>query len=176
MSQEQAAREQLLRDFTLEQGVPYKVYRTWRLIRQVFFSLAQQKGYDLNPEQFFLLIRLHEKDGISQVELGDNLFKDKANIKRILDALEKKSYIERTSDPDDKRKHKIFLTPFGREVLGQIIPIVANVRENLYAGMEETEVSQLFHLLEKIDKNILLHYADAFPSGEADKKTSRNHA
>jgi len=160
MSQEQAAHEQLLRNFTL---VPYKVYRTWRLIRQVFFSLAQQKGYDLNPEQFFLLIRLHEKDGISQVELGDNLFKDKANIKRILDALEKKSYIERTPDPEDKRKYKIFLTSYGREVLSQIIPIVVNVREKLYAGMEEAEVSQLFILLEKIDQNILQHFPDSFP-------------
>ena len=48
---------------------------------------------DITPEQFVVLVKLSEENGISQMELANRLDKDKNNVKAMVDNLSKKGYL-----------------------------------------------------------------------------------
>ena len=52
-----------------------------------------------------MLFRLYGREGIHQSELSDRTGKDRHNITRILNLLEKKGYIHRIPDEHDRRRY-----------------------------------------------------------------------
>ena len=51
------------------------------------------KEFNITPEQFVVLVKLSEENGISQMELANRLDKDKNNVKAMVDNLSKKGYL-----------------------------------------------------------------------------------
>jgi len=83
--------------------------------RRLSKYMREQK-VPVTPEQFRLLTHLWHQDGLTQQELADGTHRDKANVTRILDILEREIIIERRNDPKDRRVYKIFLTAKGKEI------------------------------------------------------------
>jgi DNA-binding MarR family transcriptional regulator len=77
-------------------------------------KLMKEKNLPVTPEQFGLLSHLWVEDGKSQQELANLTFRDRANVTRILDILERESIVERKDDENDRRIFKIFLTKKGK--------------------------------------------------------------
>ena len=44
-------------------------------------------GIDLTVDQWLVLKKISDADGLTQIELAEAVFKDRASIKRILDLL-----------------------------------------------------------------------------------------
>lgn len=57
--------------------------------------------------------------GISVSDIQQNLHISKPAVSQTLNNLEKKRYIVRTIDPDDRRKIMVTLTPMGEEALAR---------------------------------------------------------
>lgn len=133
-------------------SVPYKVAQTANKINQ---SLSKTlKEYDIASEQRAIL-NIIDKDGkVSQNELSQILGKDKTTISRTLDALEKRGYIKREFIKKDKRVRVISLSFFGKEILEQTEPIIAQFREAVLFDFAQNEIEQIFTLLEKVSTNI----------------------
>jgi DNA-binding MarR family transcriptional regulator len=112
------------------------------------------KAYDVTPEQWVLLHRLWEKDGLSQKELAAQIVKDQPNTTRILDKLGQKGLIRRANNADDRRAFVISLTDAGRELVSILFPLVQEVRENACRGVSDEEIALLKSLLNKISKNL----------------------
>lgn len=138
---------------SLDRAVAFRINRTSRLLRQHLILSLQKMGTDLTPEQFFLLFRLHERDGVTQAQLADPHLNDRSNITRLLDGLEKRELILRGANPEDRRSYHIFLTPTGREVIKQLLGQVTGVREEVFEGISEDELATLLSMLDRIDKN-----------------------
>lgn len=111
----------------------------------------QSKGLDLTPEQWGLLNRLWETEGIHQSILAERTGKDRHNITRILNLLEKKGLTRRVPDPDDRRRYKIYLTEPGRELKRKLPPIVIELLEKCLEGLTQKDLQDL----ERIHKHIL---------------------
>ena len=58
---------------------------------------------------------------MSQVELAEMTFKDKPNVTRMLEVLERKQLIFRQPDENDRRAYKVFLTEVGQQLKAQLI-------------------------------------------------------
>lgn len=112
------------------------------------------KPYDITPEQWGLLNRLWEKDGVSQKELSELSIKDQTTVTRILDKLERKGLIKRQTSPDDRRSFLIFLTDTGRSLENKLVPIAYEVLDEALQGLSEEEIKQMKLLLNKIFMNI----------------------
>ncbi|EEO36263.1 MULTISPECIES: MarR family winged helix-turn-helix transcriptional regulator [Fusobacterium] len=69
----------------------YDICYTARKIYQ--FLTKEFKDFDITPEQFVVLVKLSEENGISQMELANRLDKDKNNVKAMVDNLSKKGYL-----------------------------------------------------------------------------------
>jgi hypothetical protein len=71
--------------------------RTLKLIRQNYLQAFRDQQADITTEQWVLLDRLAEGDGIPQTDLANDSFKNAPTVSRIITLLAKKSSSERSS-------------------------------------------------------------------------------
>ena len=116
---------------------------------QLFKSLE----IDLTSDQWVVLKRCHEVQGITQKELAESTYKDPASITRILDLLTKKTLIERRQG-QDRRNFEIWLTPDGEALIKKVLPMAAKTRLEGLAGISESENKAFIKTLEKIWNNL----------------------
>lgn len=138
--------------FIMDESLGFIVNRTSVAIKKEF--VKRLRPYDLTPEQWSILNRLGEQDGLTQKDLAERTYKDQPNTARILDKLEKKKLIRRADNPEDRRAFLIFLTTRGKEVRESIIPISSKLNEDAAVGLEKEEYSQLIALLNKVHNNL----------------------
>ena len=113
-----------------------------------------EKGIDISPEQLTVLSLLWKKDRVTQQELCNITFKDKPNMTRLIDSLEKKGLAKRITDENDKRNNLILLTPEGKDIEEKAFLVAnATMREALVnVTPQELAIGQ--DLLKKIFNNM----------------------
>lgn len=67
-------------------------------------------AYGVTPTQYAMLKVLWDRDGQSGAEVGGRLQIDSATITGVIDRLESAGLLERRSDGEDRRVHRLFLT------------------------------------------------------------------
>ncbi|QFR49645.1 MarR family transcriptional regulator [Sulfurimonas lithotrophica] len=114
----------------------------------------QIKRYGVSPEQWIILYRVVEKDGIAQKELSDSTFKDQGNLTRMIDKLVEKGYLLRDSDDNDRRSVKLFATQSSKQLVEKIAPLSQIQNEKLSESFTEDEKIKFIELLNKAYTNI----------------------
>jgi len=136
----------------IEKFIGFIIYRTALAMRSSLQRTLKERGLDITPEQCGILHVLHDEEGLSQKEIGDILVKDKPNISRMLDALERKGLIFR--QPSDRRRYAIFLTEAGKTLLEEIRPLGVHLEEKAIKGLLAREIEALEGMLNKIYGNV----------------------
>ncbi|MFJ5789750.1 MarR family winged helix-turn-helix transcriptional regulator [Lysinibacillus sp. NPDC097162] len=117
-------------------------------------SNIEFKEYDLTKGQYLYLVRICENPGIIQEKLAEMIKVDRTTAARAIKKLEMNGFIEKKEDDHNKKIKKLFPTEKGK----MIFPIIK--RENDYsnsvalAGFSEREAETIFHLLQRVRKNI----------------------
>jgi len=137
--------------YTVEKSIGFIIYRTALAMKATLQRTLKERGFDITPEQYGILQVVREEEGLSQREIGNILFKDKPNVSRMLDALERKRLIFR--QPTDRRKYAIFLTEEGKTLVEEILPIGLQLVEKATNGLLVREVETLENMLNKIYGN-----------------------
>lgn len=110
--------------------------------------------YNITAEQWAVLSRLWEEQGVTQKDLAERTGKDQPNTGRILDKLEKKGLVNRVPDTQDRRIVLVFLTDTGWELKEKLIPIATDVLIRAQRGIDGKDITYLKQILEKISRNI----------------------
>ncbi|ULL15045.1 MarR family transcriptional regulator [Paenibacillus sp. H1-7] len=95
-----------------------KAYR-----RMVQLLLQRFKPFNITPEQWSVLCRLQGNDGISQKELAARADKDPPTTTRILDVMERKGWVRRELNAEDRRSFGVYSTPEGVKLAQQLTAI-----------------------------------------------------
>lgn len=114
-------------------------------------SLSQ---FDITVEQWAILNRLWEEDGVTQKDLAERTGKDQPNTGRILDKLEKKQLVTRRPDQQDRRMILVFLTPYARELKDALIPHAVEVLNRAQKDISEEELQVLRKVLQQMSRNL----------------------
>jgi len=138
--------------YAIEKIIGFIIYRTYLALRSAFHQTLKDRGLDITPEQCGILHVLREEEGLSQKEIGNILFKDKPNISRMLDALERKRLIFR--QPTDRRRFSIFLTEEGKKLAEELLLIGRQLEEKVINGLLAREIESLESILNKIYVNV----------------------
>ncbi|MFH1489574.1 MAG: MarR family transcriptional regulator [Pseudomonadota bacterium] len=141
------------RKFRRENSPGFIIHRLDSLLKLALHRAFQAQGFKFTPEQWGVLFRLYESDGIHQSELGARAGKDRHNITRILNLMEKKGYIRRVSDEHDKRRYKVFLTEKMREIEDKLTTTVIDFLEKVFCGLTPEEIMQMQKLHLQIIEN-----------------------
>src|ERR1043165_7752795 len=76
--------------------------------------------YDVSVTQCYALEGLARLGGMTLNELAAHLFLDKSTASRVVDALERKGYVARTTHPKDRRAVLLEATATGRTLENKI--------------------------------------------------------
>ena len=133
----------------LEQALAYRIYRLSRLLRHNLRQILVNAGLDVSPEQYFMLYRLYQKDGVPQAQLADPAFGDYPNMTRMIDGLEKKGLVERRNDPEDRRRYLITLLEKGRTLMKEVEPAILAERGRIHAAFKDGELDVFTESLDR---------------------------
>ena len=116
-------------------------------------AFAAQK-FCITPEQFSVLAVLLENDGAYQRQIAFLTFKDRPNITRIINILEKENLVKSHQDVQKRKVYKILITEKGKQIYEKVLPTVLEVWEKTVDGISDSEIETCLNTLEKIQENL----------------------
>ena len=104
----------------------------------------------LTQTQFAALAKLYEVGPCSQNHLGRLIYLDAATIKGVVDRLSARGLVTALSDPKDRRRRAVALTPRGREVTQAARRVASEITVATLAPLTIDEQQAMQRLLKKI--------------------------
>lgn len=141
-----------LSDHQLELGQTIgDISRAWR------YQMNQRlKPFGLNLSTRQVLIQLQgHPEGLMQRELARTLGIESPTLVRLLDILEEKEWIQRTTSASDKRRKYAVLTPKANEQLQIIEKLSKELRAEMMQGLSIAEIASSTLVMRKMKNNLL---------------------
>lgn len=143
-----------LQDFKVADSLGYVVNRVAILMRKNLTVIFNEQGIDLTPEEFAILSRLWEEDGIFQSEITERSLKDKTRVTRLLGRLSEKKFIEKKIDDMDRRNYRIFLTEKGSNHRYKVVPIIVALMAQAACQISSVDLEITSRTLQKVFNNL----------------------
>jgi DNA-binding MarR family transcriptional regulator len=131
-----------------DEYIGYLIARTHKSLKKRLTSTLND--FDLTAQQFGVLRRLYEEDGLPARELVVKLFSDSSTIMDIIDRLEEKDLVKRETDTQDRRVNRIFLTETAKMILPRILSRVDRFEKAIYRHLLPKEIEALKTGLSKL--------------------------
>ncbi|HQL01317.1 MAG TPA: MarR family transcriptional regulator [Smithellaceae bacterium] len=131
----------------------------------IFFQFAKayqlssrfltQKVSELNltSVQAMVLGFLTEEDQITSSELGRRTELDSATLTGILDRLEAAGYLERKSNPDDRRSIHIHLTAKGKALGNEATALLLKANSEFLQVLDDAQRKELHEIIQTLRHN-----------------------
>ena len=135
----------------------------WYLAKEISIVHRHFRGYleyklikkhKINATQFKVLLILHQKDGVNQEYICDEMLLDKSAVTRIVRKLEAEGYIRRKKNEKDKRAYELYLTEKGRNFYPEMEIILEDWNAILEDCMTEKEIDTMVNLLTNLSKKL----------------------
>ncbi len=127
-------------------GVYTRIYS-----RQCF----REKNFDITPEQFVIIEVLMHRDGLYQRQLSEITLKDRPNITRIINILEKNGYVNRVADKNKRKVFKIYLTDKAKNLFPALAQVAKDYRKTMTEGIDKSDLETCMSVLNKVLDNLL---------------------
>ena len=139
---------------------------TSRLYVQRFEARARALGLTL--PQCKALVNLARNEGSSQAQLGELADIEPMTLVRILDRMERDGWVERCSDPTDRRARRLYLKPKGKALMEEVWRLSDLTRGDAFADIDKQQGEQMLELLARMRDNLAapLPGAAAAPAGQ----------
>jgi DNA-binding MarR family transcriptional regulator len=124
-----------------------------RLCSKRFDELAKS-SLDLTRAQCRALAYLSHFGDVNQARLADLLEVAPISAGRLLDRMEEGGWIERFSNPDDRRERTVRMTAKAEGALGRARRVGDSVAAEALAGLDADERAQLISLLRRVRVNL----------------------
>lgn len=138
----------------LKSRIGMKLVRIGKMTRAIAVQRFTTRGFEITPEQLTVLAALIDHDGMYQRQIGAITLKDRPNITRIINILEKMDLVTRKPDVNKRKIFKIFITDEGRKVFEKVIPTALELWQNTVKGVPEDELQITLRVLNKFKENL----------------------
>lgn len=120
----------------------------WNASRTLFVR------WHLSPSQFNILNLLCDPaTGRTQSELSRYLVMHRSNVTGLVDRLEKRGLVARRDDPTDRRAYCVELTPAGRKLMREVLPLYYQAAEDVWGKLPVKRAQQLVAELAEVCAN-----------------------
>ena len=107
-------------------------------------------GVDGRRYHYVLLAALDEGGAASQADLSRSTAIDRSDMVAAVNELAGRGLVERSPDPDDRRRNVVSLTDAGRRYLQKLDRLLDRAQDDLLAPLSPAERRQLVDLLTRI--------------------------
>ncbi len=114
--------------------------------------------YGIGRGQWYFFNRLLlEHDGISQEQLSEELYVDKAHTARAIKKLEEDGFVRRMPDEEDGRKKNVYITEKSVALKDDYQKIYKELNQVLIKGFTSEEADLAYSFLDRMRENINLY-------------------
>ena len=138
----------------VDNAIGFWVHRVYQASRNEMFRAFRERGEDVTPEQWAVLIRLWEADGPTQGELSEATFRDAPTMSRIVAGMEARGLLERRVDPADARVRRVHLTRHGRALQKKLVPVVEHLVGRMVEGIADRALVTTRAALRRMFENL----------------------
>lgn len=115
---------------------------------------ARLEGSGLTPQQFWVLMALHEHPGTSLREVCEQRRMDPPTASRIVSALAARSLVHIGGDVADRRRCRLELTAEGQALAVRMKGLLYELRDLVVRGLSPGEQHSLRQLLRRVIGNV----------------------
>lgn len=123
-------------------------------LKQFIAAKLRQMEVPLTPEQFILIDLLWNQGSMSQQQLADQMQKDKNSVTKLVDALERKGFVVREQNRQDRRSNTLVLTEKAEGLKPGAKQKGISILDEMLVGISEDELRSFLVTLHKLNRNM----------------------
>lgn len=126
------------------------IRRLQQISSSIFAQHMKAFGIELTSPQYAALAMIDDHPRIDQATLAGAIAFDRATIGGVVDRLVGKGFVERSTNPNDRRARVLILTPEGKAILKELRPIVKKAQDSILPSLSEAERQEFIRLAAKV--------------------------
>lgn len=131
----------------------YNLEKAVKTYRQYFQNQLKANGFDITLDQWLILNTIIENPNISQNEIAEKVFKDKASVARIIELLVQNGFLTRSMHPTNRRMFQLSITEKGKETIEKLSGLVQVFRKNAVLGISPDALEETQSIMKTIIAN-----------------------
>jgi DNA-binding MarR family transcriptional regulator len=133
----------------MDRSLKEELVQTMHRIKKV--GMSRSTGFDIHRGDLIVMQAIaenssHPETSVYVSDIQSKLYITKPAVSQILNALEKKGYVSREIDKNDRRKIAVTLTPKGQEILKQMRADADQMLETVISRLGEENTRQMIRL------------------------------
>jgi DNA-binding MarR family transcriptional regulator len=144
-----------------------------RLLRTEFDRRVRRLG--ITRAQWLVLTRLHRRPGASHSELAEMMEVEKATAGRMIDRLVANGWVERRTQPDDRRVKRVYLTKQARGFLEKLRKETDKFNAKIVSSIQRNQLEITSDALLAMKRNLLAMSGETM-SEDSEKADTANPA
>jgi DNA-binding MarR family transcriptional regulator len=152
-------------------SVGYLIRRLYTLLLARFEGALAQADFTLT--QWIVLIQLREGVARTASDLASDLDHDSGAITRVLDQLEQRGFLQRRRSSQDRRVVELRLTPAGKAIAEELLPLVVDQTNAALAPLSKSEFLQLHGYLARLLGHAQTAGTESEPSASRRRGTNK---
>lgn len=151
---ETAAGDEMMKESDSQQSLKLFVVlsRAHKVITERAYRLFGE--YGLNPTEFAVLELLYHRGRQPIQKIGGKILLASGSMTYVIDKLQKRGYLDRTTCETDRRVTFVDITQEGRELLDRIFPVHEQNLHELLGALSAEEKDTAIELLKKLGLSI----------------------
>lgn len=129
------------------------IYQDIARFRAILFD-SILKPHDMTMSQGWVLVHLVRENGLRQSELAERLEVATVTTSKLIDRLEARGYVERRTDPDDRRSNRVFATDQAKQIVKIMTRTINEVDDIANQGIDPVELEQTRKVLSRMRRNL----------------------
>jgi len=117
------------------------------LLKNYMMGAFKRDGMKITPSHSTILFSLLKKNPQSMNDLGKILHIENSTVTGLIDRLEKGGFVERTSDPADRRKWNISITENGVREIKKAGKTIKRINEIIKDGHSKEDIEAFKRVL-----------------------------
>ncbi len=126
-----------MNSFDLSEFLPYQLAVLSQRVSDGFSTLYRSK-YGLTVAEWRVVAHLSQSDKISVREIHERVAMEKSKASRAASRLEAAGYVSKTANPNDGRLVSLALTPTGRRMMEDLVPMARAYEAELLNNLGDT--------------------------------------
>ena len=135
-------------DIDLESLPGYYIRRMQQIAVAIF--LEETGAFGVTPVQFAALQAARRQPGLDQRTLAASIGLDTSTIAGVLDRLERRKLIQRSSSPDDRRVRLLTVTPAAEGLLDGLVPHMLRAQQRMLAPLPAADRPRFMAMLKTL--------------------------
>ncbi|MBR6972853.1 MAG: MarR family transcriptional regulator [Bacteroidales bacterium] len=122
--------------------------------KQYVAGIFESQGFNITPEQFLVMDTLWDEGVLTQQQIADYMLKDKNSVVKLVDGLEERNLVRRTSNPKDRRQNLIEVTEYAMSIKDKVTNVAMEAVDKIINGIAKEDLQKFIKVLSKMAENM----------------------